>query len=112
MVLPTHAIRDEAHKDGRMAHQKSLWLSRLMRSACKARKTPDNSRRSKSESVCFIKDLMLAERVDITLAKKINDLGWLNPPNPLFGTQGLFDARAKSWWPNHDHLRDATRGLA
>ena len=54
----------------------------------------------------------LAERVDITLPKKINDLDWLNSPNPLFDAQRLFDAGAKPRGPSHDHLRDATRGLA
>jgi hypothetical protein len=56
---------------------------------------------------------LLAERVDITLPKKINDVDWLNSPNPLFDAQRLFDTVAKPrQWPSHDHLRDATRGLA
>jgi hypothetical protein len=55
----------------------------------------------------------MAERVDITLSKKINDIGWLNTPNPLFDAQRLFDAVAKpGQWQSHDHLRDATKGLA
>jgi hypothetical protein len=60
----------------------------------------------------FVVVILLAERVDITLPKKINDLDWLNPPNPLFDAQGLFHAAANPPWPSHDHLRDATMGLA
>jgi hypothetical protein len=54
----------------------------------------------------------MAERVDITLPKKINDVDWLNTPNPLFDAQRLFDAVATPWSLSHDHPRDATRGLA
>ena len=53
---------------------------------------------------------LMAERVDVTLPNKINELDWLNSPKPLFDAQRLFDAVAKSRWPSHDHLRDATRG--
>jgi len=50
--------------------------------------------------------------VDITLSKKINNVGWLNFPNPPFDAQRLFDAVAKPrHWPSDDHLRDATRGF-
>jgi hypothetical protein len=48
----------------------------------------------------------MAERVDITLPNKINDVGWLNSPNPLFDAQRLFDAVAKPRWLSHDHPRD------
>jgi len=54
----------------------------------------------------------LAERVDITLSKKISDLDWLTSPNPPFDVQRVFGAVAKPRWLSHDRLRDPIRGVA
>ena len=55
---------------------------------------------------------ILAERVDITFLKKINDVVWLHSPNPLFDAQRLFDAMAEPCWLSHDHPPDLTRAVA
>ena len=41
-----------------MAHQKSLQLPSQIRSACKARKTPDNLRYAEIETTCYINSLI------------------------------------------------------
>ena len=53
VVLPKHAARDEARRDGRLAHQNVSSYQRLMRAACKARKTRTNCAARSQKSLLY-----------------------------------------------------------